>query len=578
MYIERIPNRGSPPAILLRESFREEGRVRKRTLSNLSDWPQEKIEALRAVLKGSALAQAPSLEASFEIQRSLPHGHVAAVLGSLKRLGLDGLIAAKRSRYRDLAVAMIAARILAPRSKLATARALDAETLQNSLGEELSLETADAEELYEAMDWLVKRQQAIEGKLAERHLKDGSLVLYDVTSSYFEGRRCPLAKLGHSRDGKKGKLQIVYGLMCSPEGCPVAVEVFEGNTGDPKTLASQIVKLKERFHISRVIVVSDRGLITEARLEEDLRPSGLDWISALRAPAIRKLVEGGSIQLTLFDERDLAEIRSEDYPGERLIVCRNPLLAEERRRKRLDLLQATERELAKIVQATRREKNPLRGKGEIALRIGKVINRYKMGKHFKLTISETAFSFERRQEDIDREASLDGFYVIRTNVPKEVLTAEETVLNYKRLSRVERAFRSLKTVDLKVRPIHHRLADRVRSHVFLCMLAYYVEWHMRQKLAPVLFDDEDRSSTEALRQTVVAPAQRSPRALKKALSKRTQHGWPVQSFQSLLGDLATLCKNRFQPKIQGAGAFTKLTSPTPFQQHAFDLLGVSPTL
>lgn len=576
MYIAAVPNRTSPPAYLLRESYREGAKVKSRTLANLSDWESGKIDALRRVLKGERFPL--QSEDPFEIQRSLPHGHVAAVLGSFKRLGLDNLIAAKRSRFRDLGLAMIAARILDPRSKLATARALDAETMQTSLGEQLGLGSADEDELYQAMDWLVRRQQTIEGKLAERHLKDGSLVLYDVTSSYFEGRHCPLAKLGHPRDGKKGKLQIVYGLMCSPEGCPVAVEVFEGNTGDPKTLASQIVKLKERFHLSRVIVVSDRGLITEARLEEDLRPSGLDWISALRAPAIRKLVDQGAIQLTLFDERDLAEIRSEDYPGERLIVCRNPLLAEERRRKRLDLLQATERELDKIVKATRREKNPLRGKGEIALRIGKVINHFKMGKHFQLTLSETAFSFEQRQENVDREASLDGFYVIRTSVPKEVFTAEETVLNYKRLSRVERAFRSLKTVDLKVRPIHHRLADRVRCHVFLCMLAYYVEWHMRQKLAPILFDDEDRASTEALRKTVVAPAQRSPRAMAKALYKKTEEGWSVHSFQGLLRNLATLCKNRVQPKIAGAGAFTKLTSPTPFQQRAFDLLGVSPSL
>jgi transposase len=358
----------------------------------------------------------------------------------------------------------------------------------------------------------------------------------------------------------------------------VAVEVFEGNTGDPKTLASQIAKLKGRFHLSRVIVVGDRGLLTEARLEEDLRPSGLDWISALRSPAIRHLVEQGAIQLTLFDERDLAEIRSEDYPGERLIVCRNPLLAEERRRKRLDLLQATERELSKIAQATGRKKNPLRGKGEIALRIGKVINRYKMGKHFQLDIGEEGFTCQRREAQIAQEAALDGFYVIRTNVPKEVLTAEETVLSYKRLSSAERAFRSLKTVDLKVRPIHHRLADRVRSHVFLCMLAFYVEWHMRKLLAAILFDDDDRVSAQAQRTSVVAPAQRSPRALEKAWRGETEEGWPVHSFQGLLRNLATLCKNRVQPKIVGAGAFTKLTSPTPFQQHAFNLLGVSPSL
>lgn len=576
MYVAAVPNRDSPPAFLLRESYREGAKVKSRTLANLSDWEEGKIDALRRVLKGERFPL--KSEDPFEIQRSLPHGHVAAVLGSLKRLGVDNLIASKRSRSRDLAVAMIAARILDPRSKLATARGLDQETMQTSLGEELGLGIADADELYESMDWCLKRQAAIEDKLAQRHLKSGSLVLYDVTSTYFEGLHCPLAKLGHSRDGRKGTRQIVFGLMCSPEGCPVAVEVFEGNTGDPKTLASQIAKLKGRFHLSRVIVVGDRGLITEARLEEDLRPAGLDWIGALRAPAIRKLVDQGAIQLTLFDERDLAEIRSEDYPGERLIVCRNPLLAEERRRKRLDLLQATERELSKIAQATRREKNPVRGKGEIALRIGKVINRYKMAKHFTLEIGEEGFTYQRRQEQIAQEAALDGFYVIRTNVPKEVLTAEETVLSYKRLSSAERAFRSLKTVDLKVRPIHHRLADRVRSHVFLCMLAFYVEWHMRKLLAPILFDDDDRPSAQATRPSVVAPAQRSPKALEKAWRRKTEEGWSVHSFQGLLRNLATVCKNRVQPKIAGAGSFTKLTSPTPFQQHAFDLLGVSPAL
>jgi len=576
MYVAVIPNRTSPPATLLRESYRVGGRVKSRTLANLSAWPPAQIEALRTVLRGEPVG-APLAEA-FTIIRTRPHGHVAAVLGTLRRLGVERLLAAPRSRPRDLCVAMLVARILEPRSKLATARALGAETLASSLGEVLGVATADADELYAALDWLLPRQARIEAGLARRHLAEGTLVLYDVTATYFEGHTCPLAQLGHARGGKRGKPQIVFGLLTDAAGCPVAVEVFAGNTGDPRTLAPQVQKVHRRFGLQHVVWVGDRGVLTDARLRAELQPAGLDWITALRAPAIRQLVEAGALQLSLFDERDLAEITAPAYPGERLIVCRNPLLAQERARKRADLLQATERELAQIAAATRRARQPLRGKDRIGLRVGKVLGRFKVAKHFRLTLTDTAFAYERDAARIAAEAALDGFYVIRTSVPAERLGPEATVRAYKGLSHVERAFRSYKTVDLKVRPIHHRLANRVRAHVFLCLLAYYVEWHMRQVLAPLLFDDEEPAAGQALRASVVRPAQRSPRAQRKAASQRTDDGMPVHSFQTLLEDLATVAKNRVQPKDGGPAPFDMVTTPSPLQQRAFDLLGVSPSL
>jgi len=573
MYITRIPNRNSPPAVLLRESYREGGKVKSRTLANLSRLPHSQIELLRRVLKGEALV-AP--EDAFEIVRSRPHGHVAAVLGTLRRLGLHAWLSKTPTRVRRVVEAMIVARILDPRSKLATARGLESETLFSSLGERLDLHGLEIDELYEAMDWLLTRQPRIEKAMAKRHLQDGTLVLYDLTSTYFEGRTCPLAKRGHSRDRKKGTLQIVFGLLCSPDGCPIAVEVFEGNTGDPKTVASQVDKLRKQFGLTRLVLVGDRGMLTEARLREDVKPiEGLSWISALRNPAIRKLVERGSLQLSLFDEQDLAEIEDSDYPGERLIVCRNPLLAAERARKREDLLQATERELDKIVAATTRPRRKFQGKDKIGIRVGKIIDKYKMAKHFELTITEHRFHYRRKLENIENEAALDGIYVIRTDVPRETLSAEDTVRSYKGLSVVERAFRSFKSVDLKVRPIHHRLADRVRAHVFLCMLAYYVEWHMRQALAPILFDDDDKAAGEVRRESIVQPAKRSLKALKKVRTKRTEEGLPVHSFQTLLQDLATLVIDRVQPKPLGLPAFDKFTTPTPLQQRALELLGVT---
>ena len=574
MYVVSVPNRGSPPAILLRESYREEGKVKNRTLANLSDWSPERIEALRQVLRGNA-AVGPRLEEAFDIVRTRPHGHVAAVLGALRESGLERLLAPKAEPMRELCVAMLVERLIHPRSKLATSRGLRTETLDSTLGEMLGLEATGQDDLYGAMDWLLTRQARVENALAKRHLKEGCLVFYDVSSTYFEGRHCPLAKLGHSRDGKKDKLQIVFGLLATEEGCPVAVEVFEGNTGDPSTLAPQVEKLRKRFGLKRIVLVGDRGMITDARIREDLaNVEGVDWITALRAPAIQKLVETKALQLSLFDKMDLAEISSPDFPGERLIVCRNPLLAEERARKRRDLLAATERELARIATATTRASKPLRGKEKIGLRVGKMIGRFKMGKHFKLDIQDDAFRFERDRAAIATESALDGFYVIRTTIEAKRLSAEDTVLTYKRLASVERAFRSMKTVDLNVRPIHHRKEERVRAHVFLCMLAYYVEWHMRRALKPYLFDDEDKPAGEKLRASVVAPAQRSLVAQEKARTQRTEDGDPVHSFQTLLRDLATISKNRVEPKTAGMPAFDVLTKPTPLQQRVLKSLGV----
>jgi transposase len=472
-----------------------------------------------------------------------------------------------------VAIAAIVARVIEPRSKLATARDIAEETASSSLGVELGLEGISEDHIYKAMDWLLARQGRIEDKIAARHLKDGSLLLYDVSSSYYTGRRCPLAFFGHNHAGKKGFPQIVYGLLCNADGCPIAVEVFKGNTADTKTLSSQIEKVRSRFGIKRVIFVGDRGMITTKRIEEEFRGvEGLDWITALRSEAIKRLAEQKVIELSLFDERDMAEVTSPEYPGERLIVCRNPLLAQERARTREELLKATEAELEKIAAGTRREKRPLRGSAAIGLRVGKVINRYKMSKHFVRDITDTSFSYRRDERSIAEEAALDGFYVLRTSVNEEVLSAQSTVRAYKDLAKVERAFRCLKSIDLKVHPINHRLEDRVRAHVFLCMLAYYVEWHMRGKLAPLLFDDEEKALAESLRNSIVAPAQRSPSAKRKERTKRTAAGMPVHSFHTLLDDLRTLAKNRV--RIAEHDEFYMLTEPTKLQAQAFKLLGV----
>ena len=568
MYIESVPNRNSPPAILLRESYRDAGKVRKRTLANLSKWPPALVEGLRVLLKGGTAVA--DLTTAFDIIRSRPHGHVAAVLGTLRKLRLDRLIASAASPERERAIALI----VAPGSKLATARGLAADTARDSLAEELGIERVDEDELYAAMDWLLERQGAIEQRLAKRHLSDGALVLYDLSSTYLEGRCCPLAKRGYSRDGKRGKLQIVFGLLCNREGCPIAVEVFEGSTADPRTVGTQIDKLRRRFGLSRVVLVGDRGMLTKARIREEVAPAGLDWITTLRAPAIRALVSSGAVQRSMFDDTDLAEIRSPAYPGERLIVCRNERLAEQRAHKREALLQATEALLAPIVAATVRDKRRLKGKEKIALRVGKVIAKYKMAKHFELDITESAFTWRRNADAIAAEAALDGLYIVRTSVPAAELDAEHTVRAYKGLSAVERAFRSLKTVDLKVRPIYHYAASRVRAHVLLCMLAYYVEWHMRQQLKPLLFDDEEPEVAEAARASVVAPAEASPSAQDKARSKRTASGESVHSFRTLLDNLATITNNRVVAPLAGAEPFDLITRPTAQQRKAFKLLGV----
>jgi len=576
MYVATIPNRNSPPAILLRESYRQHGQVKTRTIANLTHLPSSQIEALRLALKGELPAGGPPLPDSFRISRSLPHGHAAAVLGCVRKLQLDSILDPQPSRQRDLVIAMIVARILDPASKLATARGLHSDTLHSSLGELLQVDSADESELYQAMDWLLPRQSRIEQKLAQRQLCHGGLVLYDLTSTYFEGRHCPLGKLGHSRDDKSGKLQIVFGLLTNAQGCPVAVEVFAGNTADPKTVASQVDKLRLRFGLSDVVLVGDRGMITSARIRQDLPAAhGIQWISALRANQIQKLAKEGQLQMSLFDKTDLVEIAHPDFPGERLVACFNPLLAEERARKRPELLAATEKQLEKIAAATQRARRPLRGKQNIGLCAGKILNRYKMGKHFQLRIEEDSFQYQRKTANIEREESLDGIYVIRTSVQKEALSSQQVVASYKSLSGVERAFRSLKTVDLHVRPIHHRLPDRVRAHILLCMLAYYVEWHMRQLLAPILFDDDDKPPAQTARTSIVAPAQRSQTAKRKALTKHTREGMKVHSFQTLLGDLATIVKNRIQPIDKNIGAFDMLTTPTAIQHRAFELLGVS---
>jgi len=570
MYVTRVPNRSSPPAVLLRESYRDGGKVKTRALANLSDWPNAKVEALRRALKGETAAFSAD---KICIERALPHGHVAAVLGMVRKLKLDKLLPGAPERLSKRALAMIVARVIEPAAKLATARQLSEATAAHSLGAVLGLGDVDEDELYAALDLLGAAQPRIEAAFAKRYLRDGCLVLYDLTSSYLEGRKCELGQYGYSRDGKKDKLQIVFGLLCAADGCPIAVEVFEGNTGDPSTLGAQVAKLKEKFKLSRVVLVGDRGMITETRIGEDIAPAGLDWLTALRAPAIQALAaDNGPLQLSLFDERDMAEISAPDYPGERLIVCRNKALAQERGRKREELLAATEKELAKIAASVARGRNPLRGADKIGLKAGAALGKRKMAKHFELAITDASFTYSRNEASIQKEAALDGFYVLRTSVPAETLDTAAVVLAYKSLSQVERAFRSLKTVDLEVRPIYHRLAERVRAHVFLCMLAYYVTWHMHQALAPLLFEDHDKDSAAKNRASPVAPARASAAAYAKAASRKTADGQPVHSFRTLLQDLSTLTRNTV--RFGDAPPVTMLAKPTPLQQEVFEKLGV----
>jgi hypothetical protein len=573
MYVVKVPNRGSPPAILLRESYREAGKVKNRTLANLSAWPEAKVDALARVLKGQPPPAAP-LDEAFEITRSLPHGHVAAVLGTARQLGLDELIDPVPSRRRDLVTAMAVAQVIAPDSKLAIARGLREETAATSLGEVLALGSGDEDDLYAAMDYLAARQDTIQDALAARHLADGTLVLYDVSSAAFEGRTCPLGAIGHPKDGVRGRLQIVYGLLTSQDGIPVAIEVFKGNTGDPTTVTSQIDKLKDRFGIGRVVLVGDRGMLTAARLREDVAPAKLDWITALRAPQVKNLVRGGDLQLTLFDVQDLAEITSPDFPGERLVACMNPFLADERARKRESLLAATEAGLEKIAAACARTRQPLRGQDKIAVRADRVLKRRKVAKHFTVQITDDSLRYARDQDSIAAEAKLDGIYVLRTSVQANDLDSTGVVSSYKALAHVERAFRAFST-DLDIRPIRHRTEDRVRAHVFLRMLSCYLSWHMQARLAPILFTDDDKPAAQAARPSPVAPAVRSPRARAKAATKHTPGDLPVHSFSSLLTDLATICLNTIAPADPALPGFRLVTTPTPLQRQAFDLLGVS---
>ena len=545
MYITRVPNRGSPPAVLLRESFRDNGKVKTRTLANLSRWPEHKVDRLDRALKGLPPAHWDLSEA-FEITRSLPHGRVAAVAGTAEKLGMPELIDPTPSRRRNLVLAMLIGQVIAPGSKLAIARGLRAETATSTLGQMLDVSGCDEDDLYEAMDWALERKDDIETRLAARHLANGTLVLYDVSSAAFEGHTCPLGKIGHARDGVKGRLQIVYGLLCAPAGAPIAIEVFDGNTADPKTLKAQIDKLKTRFGLTRIALVGDRGMLTSARIRDELRPAQLDWISALRADQIRVLVGDGALQLSLFDEQNLLEITHPDYPGERLVCCHNPALAQQRTRKRAELLAATENELQTIAAATHRARRPLRGTDKIALRVGKVRTKFKMAKHFDLHITDEAFTFTRNQDSIAAEAALDGIYVLRTSLPDNALGRDDVVLRYKDLADVERFFRTLNS-ELDVRPIQHRLAGRVRAHMFLRMLSYYISWHMKHALAPILFQDNDKPAAAAKRPDPVAPAQRSDQALTKVARKRTEDDNPVHSFTSLLTDLATICANYIQP-------------------------------
>jgi hypothetical protein len=574
MFIDVVPNRNSPPAVLLRESFRENGKTTKRTIANLSDWPSEKVTALKAVLKsnGDVDVVARGGFTGLAITRSLPHGHVVATLAAMTRLHMADLLGLNPVMTKRV-LALIASRILDPQPKLAMARALSFESCHSSLGEVLELpEQVSSDDLYAAMAAVGARQDAIEKTLARRHFKDGSLLLYDLTSTYFEGHKCTLGAFGHSRDGKRGLLQITVGLLCTREGCPVAVEVFPGNTGDPTSFTAQVEKVRKRFGLSQVIFVGDRGMITSARIREDLRDvPGLQWVTALRNADIKKLRDKGAIQLEIFDQTNLAEVSSPDFPGERLIVCRNPLLAEERTRKRNELLDVTQGRLEEVTRRVQRQDKPLRGKVAISRAVERAFGHHKMAKHFIVTIEDNSMTWSRDQENISKEAELDGFYVIRTSVTSEHLSAPAAVAAYKDLATVERAFRTMKSMDLKIRPIHHVREDRVRAHVFLCMLAYYVEYHLRIWLAPMLFQDDDRAAAVAGRMDIVTPAVRSPKALEKIQTKRTQDDGPVHSFQTLMADLATISRNTMQPKGD-LPPFTLVTRPTVVQEKALALL------
>ena len=563
MYIATIPNRNSPPAILLREGYRENGKVRNRTIANLSKWPPEKIEALRLVLKGHQVAP---VDALYKTVSSRAHGHVKAVLTAMEKLGIKKLLASRTSRERDIIYAVIAWRVIKPASKLAMQREWRDSTLPEMVG--LS-DSVSEDDIYAAMDWLLDGQDRIEKKLAARHLTDGGLMLYDLSSSYFEGTTCPLAALGYNRDKKKGKLQVNYGLMTNGSGCPVGVSVFPGNVGDPKTLIPAAKKAREDFGVSDIVLVGDRGMVSQKQIDELKEIGGIDWITALKTGAIRKLVKDGSVQLGLFDERNLFSFEHADYPGEQLVACRNPELAKLRAHKRQSLIEATMTELEKIRGMA--GKGKLKGKDAIGVRTGKVVNKYKVAKHFELTIDDDSFDYSVNDKSVAEEAALDGIYIVRTSLPEDRMSPEDAVRNYKSLANVERAFRSMKTVDLLVRPIHHRTEERVRAHIFLCMLAYYVQWHMTQAWRPLTFADEDQEAKTT--RDPVAPAKRSDEALAKAALKTTQDDEPVHSFRSLLEHLGSLVRNHCtrDSKLDLPPLVIDST-PTDYQQKALDLL------
>lgn len=567
MYIDTVPNRNSKPTILIREGWREGKKTFTKTIANISHWPAPKVNALKALLKGKSLVPAEEL---FAIEKSTPHGHVEAILRTIKKLKLDTIISSKPCHERDLVLAMIIQRLLYPYSKPATTVAWHS----TSLAYELGIEDSDEDDLYKAMDWLIRRQSKIENKLAGQHFHQDCIVMYDISSSYYEGRTCPLIAYGHNRDDKRGKQIIVYGLMTDTQGCPVAVDVYQGNTADPTTVIGQVNKLRERFGLSKVILVGDRGMLTQTNIDTIKTYPNIGWISALKSGAIRKLVEQRNLQLSLFDKQNLAQISSVDYPGERLIACMNPYLAQERNRKRLELLKATENKLEKIAkEVSRKIKRPL-SREEIGIKVGKVINQYKVGKHFKIEIRDGFISWERRKEQIELEASLDGIYVIRTSESEERISAQDTVRSYKRLAFVERAFRSLKGIDILIRPIRHRTEDRVRAHIFICMLAYYVKWHMRKALAPLLFDDEEQDSNWENRGPV-ASAKPSASADKKRRIRKTEDGFPIHSFDTLIAELGTRCRNQCRTKAsEDTGSFIQYTKFSPLQTKAFKLLGL----
>ncbi len=563
MYIATVPNRGSPPAILLRESYREGGRVKSRTLANLSSLTEKQVEGMRRALRGEPLF---GPDGPIRKVRDQSHGAVDAVRQVIRKLGLEVLIDRQPSRQRDLVMALLVARITDAQSKLATTRAWKTTTLPEDLG----VADATEDDLYDAMDWLFERQDAIERKLATRHLRQQGLVLYDLSSSYFEGHQCPLAKLGYNRDGKKGKLQVNYGLLTDERGCPIAVQVYEGNASDSTTLLDQVERVRSDFGIDGFVIVGDRGMITEKQISSLRKTGGMTWVTALKSGRIRSLVHSGVLQLGLFDERNLFSVRDPKLAGERLIACKNHDLARLRAHKRQSLVDATRKELDAVQRIVARGK--LVGKAAIGLRIGKVINKHKVAKHFLLDIHDSTFEYRLREDRIAEEAALDGVYVIRTSLSQESTSDEQAVRHYKKLANVERAFRSIKTIDLKVRPIHHHLENRVRAHIFLCTLAFYVEWHMREAWRPVLFSDEDQAAKNT--RDPVAPATRSPGALDKVATKRSEDGAPVHSFRTLLADLATITRSTFAPvgADNEGQTFTMLTVPSPEQARALQLL------